>query len=266
MEDIRPVPRRSGKAIASLIFGLLVLVGLLSILAVVFGDVVLSSLSVWRLLGFAPLVSILAVPLGHLALSNIRKSAGRLGGGQFAVAGLVFGYLGLVWTFLIAGIFWIHPLYEADRYGYGAAGLRTLSSATDLYSATYSNGYPPSLESLGPSEDDLERYVDWLKGVHRDNTPSCDHADLIDEYLASGLKAGFKFTYVAQMSDQAKWTPSAEAKKRGCTVAGVSAFTATAEPISSSKGLPSYFVDQSGIIRESKKGPATANSPPIERQ
>jgi len=222
MAEIKSATRRSGKAVASLVFGLL---------------------------SFVPLVSILAIVLGHLALSNIRKSAGKLGGGQFAVTGLVFGYLGLLWTGL-----WGYAFLFYQPFGEGwapAAGLRTLSSAASLYSATYSNGYPPSLEALGPAEG---------------GTPSCDHAGLLDQILASGLKGGYKFTYVAQMPDQAKWTPSAEAKRHSCTVAGVSAFAVTAEPISPSKGLPSYFVDQTGIIRESKKGPATASSAPISSQ
>lgn len=236
MAENESATRQSGKAVASLVFGLL---------------------------SFVPLVSILAVVLGHLALSNICKSAGRLGGGQFAVTGLVFGYLGLLWTAVVGLHFGLKPTVVIEVTG-PAASLRTLSSAAQMYQSTYSNGYPPSLESLGPSEDDLERYVDWLKGVYRDNTPSCDHAGLIDQVLASGLKGRYKFTYVAQMPDQAKWTPSAEAKKHGCTVAGVSAFTATADPISLSKGLPSYFVDQTGVIRMNKNGPATVNSPPIE--
>jgi len=240
MAENDSAPRRSGKAVASLVFGLA---------------------------SFIPLISILAVVFGHLALSNIRKSAGRLRGGQFAVTGLVFGYLGILWTAVVGLTLLRNPTGEIEDTrpsGAAAAGLRTISSAANMYSGTYSNGYPPSLEALGPS-DEVERYEDALKGVHHpDDIPNCNHADLIPQILAGGLMGGYKFRYVAQMPDQAKWTPSAEAKKHGCTVAGVSAFTATAEPVSSSNSLPSYFVDQTGIIRESKKGPATASSPPIE--
>src|ERR1700691_160788 len=60
-------PPTSGKAIASLVCGIF---------------------------GFF-LVSIAAVILGHLAHSEIRKSAGRLGGAGIATAGLVLGYLGI---------------------------------------------------------------------------------------------------------------------------------------------------------------------------
>jgi type IV pilus assembly protein PilA len=59
--------RTSGKAIASLVCGLL----------------------------FVFPLSILAIVLGHLAVSEIRRSAGRLKGEGMAIAGLVLGYVGL---------------------------------------------------------------------------------------------------------------------------------------------------------------------------
>jgi hypothetical protein len=39
-------------------------------------------------------LSIPAVVFGHIALSQIKRSAGRLGGAGLAIAGLVLGYLG----------------------------------------------------------------------------------------------------------------------------------------------------------------------------
>jgi type IV pilus assembly protein PilA len=58
----------SGKAIASLVYGLFLVAFPLSILAII---------------------------LGHLSVSEIRKSAGRLKGEGMAIAGLVLGYCGL---------------------------------------------------------------------------------------------------------------------------------------------------------------------------
>ncbi len=55
-------------AIASLVFGLMFLFFPLSIVAIVFG---------------------------HISLSQIKKSAGRLGGKGLAIAGLVLGYFGI---------------------------------------------------------------------------------------------------------------------------------------------------------------------------
>src|SRR5579863_9149661 len=59
----------SGKAIASLVCGLLF---------------------------FIPLAFIAAIIFGHIALSEIRKSAGRLKGDGLAIAGLVLGYMWVV--------------------------------------------------------------------------------------------------------------------------------------------------------------------------
>jgi hypothetical protein len=48
------------------------------------------------LLFFVPLAFIAAIVFGHLGLSEIRKSAGRLKGEGMAIAGLVLGYLWIV--------------------------------------------------------------------------------------------------------------------------------------------------------------------------
>src|SRR6266852_2117927 len=61
---------KSGKATASLVCGIL--------------------------LCLSPFSSAAAVVLGHLALSDIKNSAGRMAGQGVAVAGLVLGYVGLV--------------------------------------------------------------------------------------------------------------------------------------------------------------------------
>jgi hypothetical protein len=62
-------PETSGKAIVSLVSGLLF---------------------------FVPLLLIAAIAFGHLSLSEIRRSAGRLKGEGMAIAGLVVGYLWIV--------------------------------------------------------------------------------------------------------------------------------------------------------------------------
>ncbi|HEY8669712.1 MAG TPA: DUF4190 domain-containing protein, partial [Terriglobales bacterium] len=61
-------PQTSGKAVASLICGII------------------------NIFPFC----VIAVILGHISLSQIKKSAGRLKGEGLAIAGLIFGYLGLV--------------------------------------------------------------------------------------------------------------------------------------------------------------------------
>src|SRR5579864_5184029 len=74
-------PETSGKAIFSLVCGLLFILLPFSVVAVVFG---------------------------HLSLSEIRRSAGRLTGKGLAVTGLVLGYIGVV---LLAGFVGLATYY-----------------------------------------------------------------------------------------------------------------------------------------------------------
>ena len=69
----QPLPTTNGLAVASLVAGVLWMGWLGSFLAVIFG---------------------------HVALNQINKSGGRQGGSGLAVAGLVFGYFGVL-TFLL---------------------------------------------------------------------------------------------------------------------------------------------------------------------
>jgi type IV pilus assembly protein PilA len=120
-------PQTSGKAVASLICGILSF--------------------------FFP-AAIVAVIMGHLSLSDIRRSAGRLSGRGMAIAGLVLGYLGLaVLPVLIIAAIAIPNLLRSRMAANEAAAmgsLRTLNMACITYSSQY-NSYPPSLSSLGPS-------------------------------------------------------------------------------------------------------------------
>ena len=59
--------------------------------------------------------------------------------------------------------------------------LRTIPTAAITYSATYGNGFPPSLAALGPPAD----------GV----SSSCDASGLVDSILSSGQKSGYNFSY-----------------------------------------------------------------------
>ncbi|MCU1427987.1 MAG: putative transrane protein [Actinomycetia bacterium] len=47
--------------------------------------------------------AILAIVTGHVARRNIRRSEGRLQGGGLALAGLILGYIGAVFTVLVVG-------------------------------------------------------------------------------------------------------------------------------------------------------------------
>jgi type II secretory pathway pseudopilin PulG len=117
----------SGKAIASLVFGLFIFAFPLSILAVIFG---------------------------HLSLSEIRKSAGRLKGQGMAIAGLVLGYAGLaaIPLLLILAAIAIPTLLRARmaaNESAATASVRALITAETRYSESHREaGYTCALSDL----------------------------------------------------------------------------------------------------------------------
>jgi type IV pilus assembly protein PilA len=120
--------KTSGLAIASLVFGMLFL--------------------------FFPL-SIVAVVLGHVSLSQIKKSAGRLGGRGLAITGLVLGYLGIavIPLILIIAAIAIPNLMRARiaaNESSAVGALRTINVAQVTYRTDFvQRGYAPDLQSLG---------------------------------------------------------------------------------------------------------------------
>jgi len=86
MSETPKVTRNSGLAICSLVLGILSLVGL-------------------GLLSGIP-----AVICGHMAQSRIKRSAGALGGGDLAVAGLIIGYVGTVVVSLVIVVLFFIPV------------------------------------------------------------------------------------------------------------------------------------------------------------
>jgi type IV pilus assembly protein PilA len=112
--------------------------------------------------------------------------------------------------------------------------LKALTESALLYSNSY-GGFPHAISDLGPAPGGAQA--------------SSASADLIDSVLASGVKSGYRFTYVAGQTD-----PSGN----------VLSYTITATPVSpGSSGQRSFFTDQSGTIRNTSSGNADANSPPI---
>lgn len=222
-------PRTSGKAIASLVCGIFTF--------------------------FFP-ASIAAIILGHISLSEIRRSAGRLGGRGLATTGLVLGYLGLmVIPIMIVAAIAIPNLLRARIAANEASALgslRTINVAAVQYAAGYENGFPSSFEVFG--------YGKTIVG-------NCNHGGLIDRRLASGQKSGYIFTYTPQFPNDASGpVVSPKAAARGCTSGGASGFTVAADPLQrGTTGVRSFFTDQTGVIRYSANGEsATADSPPLQ--
>jgi hypothetical protein len=124
-------PETDGKAVASLVLGILSFI-------------------------FSVLTGIPAIILGHISRSEIRKSAGRLGGDGMALAGLIMGYLSLAWipVFFIILAIAIPNLMRARmaaNESAAAATVRTLNVSEATYSSVYGDaaGYA-DLATLGP--------------------------------------------------------------------------------------------------------------------
>jgi len=117
------------------------------------------------------------------------------------------------------------------------ASLRTVSTAQATYQQTFGVGYAPTLGTLGPPAG---------------GGPTAAAADLIDQVLAAGSKAGYSFFYVAVDADGDGRMDS---------------FTLRASPIVPGQtGNKFFFTDETNVIRFSLAGPATAASTPIPPQ
>lgn len=106
------------------------------------------------LLFFIPFLFIAAIVLGHLALSEIRKSAGRLKGEGIAIAGLVLGYIGIIGIpiILIIAAIAIPNLLRARMAANESSAIgsvRTLQAAEISYAGGHPvQGYTCSLSDV----------------------------------------------------------------------------------------------------------------------
>jgi type IV pilus assembly protein PilA len=178
-------PATSGKAIGSLVSGLLII--------------------------FAPFSSIVAVILGHISLSEIRKSSGRLKGQGVATAGLVLGYLGIAaipFILIIAAIAIPNLLRArmAANESSAVGSLRFYNTAIVTYAAQCPDvGYPASAAQLGPGPGD------------------CTQAGLVTKAMAAprSLKSGYIFIYQPMVQDRqgriTKYAISADPVQPGTT-------------------------------------------------
>lgn len=98
------------------------------------------------------LAAIPAVITGHMARSRINKSAGALGGGGMALAGLILGYLCLVLTFVAVLASLAVPAFNSIQQK--AIQAKTVSNARQLvlamkqYALEHEGSLPPKLETL----------------------------------------------------------------------------------------------------------------------
>ena len=110
----------------------------------------------------------------------------------------------------------------------GASTIRTINSATIVYSSTYNNGLPPSLAAMG--------------GV---GVANCNGAGLLDNILtvAPFHKGGYAYDYQPQ-------GPPIPNPPPACATPGFNEYLTTAVPVVvGNTGQESYCSDEPGVIR-----------------
>ncbi len=128
--------------------------------------------------------------------------------------------------------------------------LRTIVTASVVYSTTYGNGYAPTLGPLGGPAGTL--------------TAACDNALLIDSLLSNNgagntsAKSGYAFSYAPGTA--------LTVSGMGCTNPGVLDFELRADPLQQgTSGQKRFVTDASGVIRFTSDGTLpTAASPAIQ--
>ncbi|MFY9691474.1 MAG: prepilin-type N-terminal cleavage/methylation domain-containing protein [Candidatus Acidiferrales bacterium] len=141
---------------------------------------------------------------------------------------------------LIIAAIAIPNFIRAKMAANGAAAaetIRTVTTASVIYSTTWANGYPPSLDALG--------------GIPP-TAVSCDAAQLIDPVVASApyQKSGYVFSLIPQ--------GAAVTAAPGCTP-GYSAYLVAAQPATSNSGIDSYCSNEPGVIHYDVTGSAIAD-------
>jgi type IV pilus assembly protein PilA len=185
-------PQTSGKAIASLVCGII---------------------------NVFPFFMV-AVILGHMSLSEIKKSSGRLKGEGIALAGLILGYLGIIFIpiILIVAAIAIPNLLRAKIVANEASAV---ASVRELLAAEIS-----------------------YQTMHQDAGFSCNFSDLsgqLDPKLTSGFKNGYAF-----------FLQNCTAEKEG---GPISKFRVTAVPkVPNASGRRAFCSDESAVLRVDADG------------
>lgn len=122
------------------------------------------------------------------------------------------------------------------------SNLRTMTSASVVYSTTWGNGYPPNLSALGGN-----------------GTATCDQADLLDPILTTApyTKSGYQFSYTGV---GVPVTPAA-----GCGTPGYNEYLSTTVPaVPGLTGQLSYCSDEPAVIHYDVTGAAPASEAQCE--
>jgi type IV pilus assembly protein PilA len=197
------------------------------------------------ILFFFPPSAVLAIIMGHLSLSEIRRSAGRLGGKGMAIAGLVLGYAGLAWVpiLIIAAIAIPNLLRSkmAANEASAVASLREYNDALKEYAAQCpEQGYPPDPAFIG-LEDSSGAITCPQAQTGQKNVPKAG---------ALPMKSGYRFFYIPMQYDRE---------------GHISKYGLSGDPITpGTTGVRHFYTDETGVIRFALRGGADSKSLPIQ--
>ena len=116
--------------------------------------------------------------------------------------------------------------------------VRTITTASVIYSSSWGNGYPPSLASLGGTG----------------TTSTCDLSNLLDPVIATApyTKSGYVFGYTG--------TSGLAPLGGGCGSPGFLGYVVTAAPTSVYAGTRSFCSSEPGVIHYDTTGAVAASS------
>ena len=115
--------------------------------------------------------------------------------------------------------------------------VRTITTASVIYSTTWGNGYPPSLSSLGGTG----------------TTATCDFANLVDPIISTApyTKSGYVLGYTGNSG--------LATQGGGCGAPGYLGYLVTAIPQSSYSGTRSFCSGEPGVIHFDTTGSLAAS-------
>ena len=150
--------------------------------------------------------------------------------------GLVLGVVSLLVVLLIVVIPNLLRSRLNPQTSSTVGTLHTINTAEITYSTTYDHGFSPTLAALGCPKDATPNFK-----------PSEKEAGLIDEFLASGTKGCYRYSYIPGPVDS------------GGKISTYMVHADPVEPCADSK--IHYFTDQTRVIRSEKDMEAYASSP-----
>jgi type IV pilus assembly protein PilA len=118
------------------------------------------------------------------------------------------------------------------------ASVRSINTSQVVYQSTYGPGFAPNLLDLS----DGGTPANCVSPALPTSTSSC----LIDSVLATGTKAGYRFTYGPISGG-----------------AAVTSYTVNGDPLTTGAGQRHFFSDDSLVIRVNALAAATSADPPI---